>query len=61
MSYSVQQLPNKRWGIYSEATLLATYGCQHTCLIVLELLKEKSKISPLKTCQHSVVVVREAA
>ena len=60
MSYSVQQLPNKRWGIYSTATLLATYGCQHTCLIVLELLEERSNAN-LKTYYHSVEIVKEAA
>ncbi len=59
MSYSVQQLPSKRWGIYSNNKLLATHGCQHTCLVMLELLKERKKNS--KTYQHSAVIVEEAA
>ena len=41
MTYSIQKLPNKRWGIYLENKLLATHACQHTSSIVVELLQKK--------------------
>ncbi|MGB5632538.1 MAG: hypothetical protein WBM86_07140 [Waterburya sp.] len=41
MSYSIKQLPNRRWGIYAQNKLLATFGCHDQCLKVLELLKKR--------------------
>ncbi|MCC0176389.1 hypothetical protein I4641_05285 [Waterburya agarophytonicola K14] len=43
MTYSIQQLSNQRWGIYVQTKLLATYGCQHNCLRVWELLEKRNK------------------
>ena len=42
MTYSIQKLPNKRWGIYAGNKLLATHGCQYTSSVVLELLQKKN-------------------
>lgn len=41
MSYSIEQLPNKRWGIYSQVKLLATIGCYKQGLKILGLLRKK--------------------
>lgn len=41
MSYSIEQLPNQRWGIYAQKKLLATFGSRETCLKVLNLLQTK--------------------
>ena len=60
MTYSIQKLSDERWGIYAQNRLLATHGCQHTCLVMLELLKEKNKTS-FATYQHSASVVKQAA
>ena len=38
MQYSVKQLPNGRWGIYSELRLLATIGCKKTCDEIISCL-----------------------
>ena len=43
MTYSIQKLPNNRWGIYLKNKLLATHGSQHTSSAMLELLQKKSK------------------
>ena len=45
MRFSIGQLSNRRWGIYSDSKLLATYDCRNTCLKVLELLQTKHKLS----------------
>ncbi|MEM8827886.1 MAG: hypothetical protein AAGE96_00845 [Cyanobacteria bacterium P01_G01_bin.19] len=42
MTYSAQQLSNEKWGIYADERLLATYSCQHTCLLVLEVLQMRN-------------------
>ena len=38
MQYSAKQLPNGRWGIYSELRLLATIGCKKTCDEIISYL-----------------------
>ncbi len=60
MSYSIEQLPNQRWGIYAENKLLATIGCYDTCLRVLELLRERKQVS-IDTHQDSRLIVEQAA
>ena len=60
MTYSAQQLPNQRWGIYLHDKLLATYGCQYTCLIVLDLLQERNKTS-FQTYKHPIAIAEKAA
>ena len=45
MTYSIKQLPDRRWGIYLRNKLLATHGCQYTSSIVIELLQKKTKIN----------------
>ena len=47
MNYHIAQLPNKRWGIYSQLKLLATVGCHSTALKTLELLRRKNQIEIL--------------
>ena len=39
MKYSIEQLPNGRWGIYVELRLLATIGSHQTALKILALLQ----------------------
>ncbi len=44
MQYSAKQLPNGRWGIYSELRLLATIGCKQTCdEIILYLTNSRNR------------------
>ncbi len=53
MKYSIEQLPNGRWGIYVELRLLATIGSHQTALKILTLLqtgrKRHQQISSLRT------------
>ena len=56
MNYSIDRLPNGRWGIYVELRLLATIGCYQTALKILTLLNtgkevkaRHQQISSLKT------------
>ena len=37
----MEQLPNKRWGIYAKEKLLATFGSHEKCVKVLKLLQTK--------------------
>ena len=46
MNYCIQQLPNKRWGIYAELNLLASIGSYETALKILNLLQKKSESKP---------------
>lgn len=41
MSYSIEQLPNQRWGIYAQKKLLATFGSHDHCLKVFKLLETR--------------------
>ena len=43
MNYHIAQLPNKRWGIYSQLKLLATVGCYDTARKILKLLRRKNQ------------------
>ncbi len=43
MNYSIEQLPNKRWGIYAELRLLATIGSYQNALTILTLLQTGKK------------------
>lgn len=60
MTYSAQQLSNQRWGFYLQDKLLATYGCQHTCQLVLDLLIARNK-SSFKTYKHPVAMAKKVA
>ncbi len=40
MNYSIKQLPNKRWGIYLQFSLLATIGCYEKAEKILGLLQK---------------------
>ncbi len=44
MNYSIEKLPNGRWGIYAERQLLATIGCHRTGLTILELLHTRKRL-----------------
>ena len=43
MNYSIEQLPNKPWGIYLQLKLLATIGCYQTGLKILGLLRKETQ------------------
>ncbi len=60
MSYSMEQLPNKRWGIYAQEKLLATFGCHDQCLKVLNLLQTKM-ILVAKNNQVLALLPKQAA
>ena len=60
MSFSIGQLSNRRWGIYSDSKLLATYGCHNTCLKVLKLLQTKQQLSN-KPYRQSTQIAKQAA
>ena len=60
MNYSIEQLPNKRWGIYAELRLLATIGSYQNALTILTLLQSgkeckarQQKISSVKNPKSS--------
>ena len=44
MNYSIDRLPNGRWGIYVELRLLATIGCHQTALKILTLLQKGKEV-----------------
>ena len=46
MNYSIELLPNRRWGIYAEQKLLATIGCYQTGREILTRLKLSQKVRP---------------
>jgi hypothetical protein len=60
MRFSVGQLSNRRWGIYSDSKLLATYDCRDTCLKVLELLQTKQILSN-NSYKQSTQIAEKAA
>ncbi|MEL6438486.1 MAG: hypothetical protein AAFQ80_04415 [Cyanobacteria bacterium J06621_8] len=41
MSYLIEQLPNKRWGIYHKKKLLASVSCHNTSFEILRRLHEQ--------------------
>ncbi len=51
MNYHIAQLPNKRWGIYSQLKLLATVGCHSTARKILGLLRRKNQAKILISSQ----------
>ncbi|GAB4547689.1 MAG: hypothetical protein Tsb0014_42370 [Pleurocapsa sp.] len=44
MNYSIEQVPNGRWGIYENLKLLATIGCHQRGLKIITLLQKKQDI-----------------
>ncbi len=60
MSYSIEKLPNGRWGIYAERQLLATIGCHRTCLTILELLNTRKRLKA-NIDQPSTLITNQAA
>ncbi len=60
MSYSIEKLPNGRWGIYAERQLLATIGCHRTGLTILELLHKKKRLKA-NIDQSSTLITNKAA
>jgi hypothetical protein len=46
MNFSLQQISSDKWGIYSDARLLATVGCKETCEIILSNLANGRKDVP---------------
>ncbi len=56
----MEQLPNKRWGIYAQEKLLATFGCHDQCLKVLNLLQTKM-ILVAKNNQVLALLPKQAA
>ena len=57
MNYSIEQLPNKPWGIYLQLKLLATIGCYQTGLKILGLLRKETQqqiesVAELKVALH---------
>ncbi len=43
MNYSIKQLSDQSWGIYSESKLIAKSRCYYTALKILELLRRKAR------------------
>ena len=43
MSYSIKELPNHSWGIYSNLKLVAKTRCYYTALKIIELLQQKAR------------------
>ena len=55
MSYSIEQLPNKRWGIYFDLSLMASIGCRQTSFEILKRLQEREfKVLSRKVSQAKV-------
>jgi hypothetical protein len=46
MNFSLQQISSDKWGIYSDARLLATVGCKETCETILANLASGRKDAP---------------
>ncbi len=42
MNYSIKQLSDLSWGIYSDSKLIAKSRCYYTALKILELLRRKA-------------------
>ena len=61
MRYSIEQLPNRRWGIYADDRLLATLGCQQTCLKVLKLLSERHQPDKTERLRDRLQIIKAAA
>ena len=60
MIYSAQELPDLKWGIYAHDRLLAIYGCQQNCLLVLKLLQTRNK-TDFQTYKHPTIAIEQAA
>ncbi len=43
MNYSIKQLSDLSWGIYSESKLMARSRCYYTALKIRELLRRKAR------------------
>ena len=65
MNYSIEQLPNGRWGIYAELKLLATIGCYQTGQKILALLQKdkgvKTRYQQLPNFKNGTSSTNQAA
>lgn len=56
MNYSIKQLPDTSWGIYSEFKLIAKIRCYYTGLKILELLRKKAREERQTTQEFSLAL-----
>ncbi len=48
MTYSIERLPDNKWGIYSQVRLVATIRCYYTGLKILEILRREARALALQ-------------